>query len=123
MDAIDERVVEAENTFFQEVTDSLQLSKLALSTFCNMRHRMLVPLDYDKPLARMVRGSDDIVSELWFEGVQPLAAVMKVRDERNWQVASFSKYPLLPKTLEAITDLDAIIDIIEPGHSSRFDRH
>lgn len=120
MDAIDERVVAAEEHFLQEVSDSLQLSKLALSTFCSIRHRMLVPLDYQHSQARSVRASDDILSELWFSDVQPLATVMKVRDGHNWQVANFSKYPLLPHTVSVITNIEAIDDVIDPNRHLRF---
>lgn len=116
MDAIDERVVEAEAHFFEEITDSLQLSRLALASFCQIRHRMLVPTEGLKFSRGDLRESDDIVTELWVEGVQPLATVLKTRDEVNWQVASFAKYPLLPRAIEIVQEIGTLEDIIGGEH-------
>lgn len=114
MDAIDQAVVAAEEQFFAEIRDSLQITYLALSSFCKINHRMLVPMH--RPALSFVdqpRESDDSLSEFWLEGVQPLATVLKTRDDWNWQVASFAKFPLLPRTIEVITELRGIDGIIK----------
>jgi len=114
MDAIDERVAEAGEKFFGEIIDSLQFPRLALESFCRIRHRMLVPTIGHSLARGGLRESDDSISELWVEGVQPLATVLKTRDERNWQVASFAKYPLLPQTIQIVNEIDTIANIVEP---------
>ncbi len=112
-DAIDEQVREAQQHFFEEIRDSLQISQLAISAFCRINYRMLVPHHPGQQYGETQRYSDDFISEFWFERVQPLATVVKVRDEWNWQVASFAKYPLLPRTVRIITELESIDDIID----------
>ena len=45
--------------------------------------------------AGRVQVTDDFDATLWLEGVQPLASVRNVRDDRNWQVILFAKYGLV----------------------------
>ena len=42
-----------------------------------------------------VQVTDGFDATLWLEGVQPLASVRNVRDDRNWQVILFAKYGLV----------------------------
>ena len=116
MDADDERVVEAESNFFEAIADSLQLSHFALASLCRLQRRMLVPSEGLGFTRGDLREPDDSINELWVDGVQPLATVLKTRDDTDWQVASFTKYPLLPQTIHIVGEFESIDDIIGGPH-------
>lgn len=110
MSADDRSVLERVDSFFEEVAGAFSFTDIARASLLEVNHRMLVPLDGS------LRATDDQIDELWIRNIQPLATVLRTRDEWNWQVAQFSKYPLLPRTaclvqsaLEASAALDAVL--------------
>lgn len=114
MDAADERASYEEARFFQRVSRSLQLSHFALESFFQTNVRMLVPAQGHTFARGDRRESDDVLHELWADDIQPLATVLRVRDGRSSHVAVFSKFPLLPRTIEVVREMHAIDEIIAP---------
>lgn len=94
-------VIETTHDFFDRIMASLQLSRRALAHVLEFESRMLVPLDRS-------RASDDIVTELRVKYVQTIATTLRTRDDWNWQVTHFAKYPLIPRATRAIA---AIADL------------
>lgn len=103
MDAIDEQVAEVSNTFFDNVRDSLDLSYRSLEHLFEIEYKMLVP-SYPSGTAaeHMVLASDDYLKLFQRRGGQALASVLYTRDDFNYQIAHFAKFPLLAKTEEEI---------------------
>lgn len=103
MDAIDEQVRVASDTFFENVSNSLDLSPRTLGHLFEIEYRMLVR-DYPTGARPedMVRGSDDYVRKFKRQGGQTLAAIIYTRDDNNFQDAHFAKYSLRPKTVDDI---------------------
>lgn len=113
-DITDEQIVHEEAQFFMRVRRSLQLSHFALESFYKMNVRMLVPVQGQTFARGDRREPDDVISELWADDIQPLATVLKVRDDQRRYVATFSKFPLLPRTIEVIDEMHGIDEIISP---------
>lgn len=103
MDAIDEEVRIASDTFFENISNSLDLSPRTLEHLFEIEYRMQVR-DYPTGARPedMVRGSDDYVRKFKRQGGQTLAAIMYTRDDNNFQDAHFAKYSLRPKTVDDI---------------------
>lgn len=101
MDAIDERVAEAREAFFDRILTALELSHLAIVASLERDTRMLVPPDQS-------RRSEDYIDELRLKGVQPLASVLRIRDDVNYQVAFFNKYPLTPHAITTFREIEEI---------------
>lgn len=79
------------NEYFDSVVEALQLSRRALEAFFVIEHGVIGREDTNG----RVQVTDDFDASLWLEGVQPLASVRNVRDDRNWQVILFAKYSLV----------------------------
>lgn len=99
MDAIDEQVGEVSDKFFDDVRDSLDLSYRSLGHLFEIDYKMLVP-SYPLGTAaeHMVQASDDYLKRFMRRGGQTLASVLYTRDDFNYQIAHFAKFPLLSKT-------------------------
>jgi len=108
MDAIDARVADATEDFFRQLAGAFQLSQLALSVLMKVDTRMLVPPFSPSAMhsADTLRASDDYLEQLSIEGAQTLASVLRTRDERNFQIAHFAKYALLPGSIEILAELE-----------------
>lgn len=99
MDAIDEAVKEASDTFFGDIRDSFDLTDHAAFHLFEIQHKMLVPAYPDgTPASERVLASDDYIRTFRRQGGQAIAAVLYTRTDTNYQDAHFSKYPLLPET-------------------------
>jgi hypothetical protein len=86
---------EIEQDYFNRIIASFKMSQHAIGVTFDIDRRMLVPAD-------MSRASNDFISELWVKDRQPIATTLRVRNELNYQVVLFNKYPLLPSTIETI---------------------
>lgn len=105
-DASDEAVIRTTETFFSEVRDSLDLSPRTLGAFFEMSWKTLVPMyEQEVPPEQRIHGTDDMYYSFRRKGYQALASVTYIRDDPNYQIAHFAKYPLLPATEQAIRDL------------------
>lgn len=103
IDSIDEALERVEDDFFDRIVASFRLAEHVVATTFKTDYRII-----SRPLNKEY--SCDLTSELWLEGVQPLATVLKVRDELNHQVSLFSKYPL---TDMALLRLDSLEEFFE----------
>jgi hypothetical protein len=113
MDAIDEQVRETTDTFFDSVIRSLDLSPLVMGNFFEIKWKTLTPMYEDSvPYESRVHGTDDYIQMLRKQGSQTLAAVMYTRDDFNYQIAHFAKYPLLAKTEKEIRELQRLERIV-----------
>lgn len=94
--------------YFDRTITALRLSNRALQSFFEIQHRTL---GEEEP-GGLLRVSDDFDTSLWLKGVQPLASVRNVRDDPNFQVILFAKYPLLNTAeiaLQSIIELETNI--------------
>lgn len=108
-DAIDEQLRTTTDTFFENIYSSLDLSPRTLGGFFEFKFNTLVPLyEDDRPDSDKVRVTDDMVHSFRRKGSQALAAVMSIRDDPNYTIAHFAKYPLLPQTEDLIRDLQRL---------------
>lgn len=105
-DAVDPQVNETVDTFFEAVYSSLDLSPRTLGHFFEREGKMLVPrYENDITSSERVYATDDYQERFRRRGHQILAAVTYIRDDFNYQIAHFSKFPLTPPTEKAIRDL------------------
>ena len=111
MDAADKHVAETTNNFFDRVQASLSLSYLALSSCVEIDSRMIVRAGQT--------GSDDFIEELWLKDRQLMATAVRIRDETNFQVTHFAKYPLAPESVEMLDELTMLEQIIDGSHSPK----
>jgi|GEM_PF-1427349 len=129
-DAIDGRVAEVQEAFFADIVDALQISHLAQRAILNINVRMLVPPDTNSLNAHHLhsledhepqgmslgvsrfRASDDFLTQLDMNGIQPLATVLRTRDDWNYQIAQFTKYDLEQKTVDVLGEIDGLEGII-----------
>lgn len=113
MDAIDGQVSETMSTFFDEIIDSLDLSPLALDASFERDRKMIIP-SYGPTFIpeKNVYATDDFIELFRMKGRQVLAAVTLMRDDYNYQIAHFSKYPLLSQTEATIRELQRVDGII-----------
>jgi len=96
MDGDNKHVAETTNDFFDRVRASLSLSYLALTHLVEVDSRMIV-----RPWQS---GSDDFIEELWLKDRQLMATAVRIRDQTNFQVTHFAKYPLMPRSIDAIEE-------------------
>lgn len=95
----DREVNATEERFMGEVVDSLGLSQRALQFVLRFDHRMLVEPSIAEQNAKL---SDDYLHRLQVSGVQTLASVERSRDETNFMIVHFAKYPLSAMAVRAI---------------------
>ncbi len=112
-DAIDEHVTLTTNRFFDAIMESLDLSPLAMQYALEFKWKTLTPMYEDSvPYEQRVHGTDDYIQMLRKQGSQTLAAVMYTRDDFNYQIAHYTKYPLLSKTEAELRELHRLERII-----------
>lgn len=106
IDAIDPLAIETTEAFFRNIQNSLQLGAGSLDLFFERDMAMLVPAyEIGTPSSERVRATDDFLAVFKKRGQQVIASVLAVRDDFNYQVTHFTKYPLLPQTIEDIREL------------------
>lgn len=101
-DAID--VASLECRYFEDIQSSLQLSRRALNTFFEYETRLLIPSHREKALIRGESGimTDDYMRLFRQTGRQALASVALIRNDFNYSIVHFAKYPLTEGTVESI---------------------
>ncbi|MGV9002329.1 MAG: hypothetical protein ACOH18_05245 [Candidatus Saccharimonadaceae bacterium] len=115
IDAIDERVSRITDAFFKDIRTSLYLEYRSLGYLFEIDYQMLVPsYPIDTPYEEMVRATNDYLQTLKRRGGQTLAAVLYTRTDFNQQIVHFSKFPLLPETVEDIRAFQ-LLERIELG--------
>lgn len=102
MDANNEQVHASADQFFEDIMNSLDLGRRTLGDFFEINYRMLIPTIKRR---RALRETDEYTQFLQKTGSQTLAAVLYRRDDFNYQIAHFAKFPLLPKTVAEIREL------------------
>ena len=112
MDAIDEEVGLVKDKFFDQIVSSLGLSRLAVAATFNMDIRMLMSPIESLRTVDTVHGTDDFIDEIAIEGVQPLATAFRYRNDLNFQVILFAKYPLLPKAIDTLTEMHNLDGVV-----------
>lgn len=108
-DAIDEHVYELERCFMGEIRASLDLSDFALEHFFVEERSLLVRPEHAE---QGYFDTDDYQLRYRKCGQQILASVTYTRDDFNYQVAHFAKYPLTDHTVESIRELQRIERIV-----------
>lgn len=102
----DETINQVSEQYFEDIITALNLGNVALDIFFEIKYRMLVEPQQSSPEA-----SDDYIQELHFKGVQPLASILRTRNQSNSLTVSFAKYSLLPYTVQAAERLQASTQI------------
>ena len=105
MDAIDEQVRSTQDSFFAAISDSLDLSSRTVGHFFEIERRLLLR---DEHVQEGYYGTDDYQERFRKTGQQILASVTYIRDDWNYQVAHFAKYPLLEGTVRNIRELQQL---------------
>ena len=84
--------------FLKEIQDSLVLSDRALGAFFDEETKLLLPYAKQEALRRGESGmmTDDYITLFRHRGRHALASVMLIRDDFNYTVVHFAKYPILP---------------------------
>lgn len=109
MDSLDEGVNKAETKFLDEIMDSLDVGNLTLDHFFEIDIKMLVPpFQTGVSLEKQRLESDDYIKVFKKRGSQVLASVVYFRDDFNYQITHFAKYPLLSKTEQEIRELQRL---------------
>jgi hypothetical protein len=104
-DAIDEQVRLAEEIFFAAIQASLDLSPRTVGVFFEIERRLLVRQAHAE---EGYFGTDDYQHRFRKSGQQILASVTYIRDDLNYQIAHFAKYPLLQGTEHGIRELQRL---------------
>lgn len=90
----DEQVARAKERFFCDVTNALDMGYLAVRVVCRVQRQ-------------------DVVDELWYGDVQPLAGVAEEHDSEHGRAAHFTRYPLSAETVQSLREIHYLDDIID----------
>jgi len=104
-DAIDEDVHLVYRTFFGAIRDSLDLSPRTLTHFFQIERRLVITQEHADA---GYFGTEDYQTRFRKTGQQILASVTYERDDLNYQIAHFAKYPLLEGTVRSIRELQQL---------------
>lgn len=111
-DVIDTQAIAATNTFFQDVERSLDLGPRTLDAFFERDIVILTSAAEPKPLSsEYVRPEDDYMAMYKKCGGQVIASVLFLRNDLRHQIAHFTKYQLLPATVDEIRELQYFDDV------------
>lgn len=96
--------------YLENIQDSLQLSSRALSSFFEYETRLLIPATQEAALARGESGimTDDYTRLFRQKGRQALASVTLIRDDFNYSIVHFAKYPLSEGSVESLRSIHVL---------------
>jgi len=102
----DTSVRETIRGFFDRTVAAFELSHLAMQSCFEINTAMLIP-------STEHTYSDDFIETLEIKDVQLIASAVRKRDEWNYQVTHFAKYPLTPRSVRVIKEFEMIEGIIQ----------
>jgi len=105
--SVDDVVVrETIETFFAQTVEAFGLGYLAMQRCFFIDSRMISQ-------GTTGAASDDFIETLEIQDRQIIASAIRIRDQWNYQVTHFAKYPLTATTLEVIREFGVVDEIIK----------